>query len=70
MNLFFKLLAALSRHGSLPVVALIAGWYGGAKLGAPDFVMNSVDSVVAQGGDMIGGLLSGGKGDEAPADSE
>jgi len=53
---------------TVPVIVLLAGWYGGAKYGAPDYVMNSIDGLVAQGTGIVGGLLN--QDDEAPAEAE
>jgi len=61
-----RLLGMLPRNLTVPVIVLLAGWYGGAKYGAPDYVMNSIDGLVAQGGEIAGGLLGGEEG--APAD--
>jgi len=56
----------LPRNMMVPVVLLAAGWYGGAKYGAPEYLMTGVDDMVARGGAVVGGLLGnedGGNGD-------
>jgi len=58
-------LRALPKNMMVPAVVLALGWYGGAKYGAPDALINSVDGAIAQGGDIIGSLLNG---DGAPVD--
>lgn len=72
MNMITRLIAALPRNATFPVIAILAGWYGGAKYGAPDYVMSSVDGMLAKGGDIVGVLLGGDKDDAPaqPADSE
>ncbi|MEZ5892227.1 MAG: hypothetical protein R3C58_03660 [Parvularculaceae bacterium] len=67
MNMIMRLLGSLPRNASLPVIASLAGWYGGAKYGAPDYVMNTVDGFLAQGGAIVGNLLPAGD-DAAPAE--
>lgn len=69
MNMLFRLLAATPKTMTLPVIAILAGWYGGAKYGAPEFVMDSIDNMLEQAGGTIGGMLSGDKNEEdaAPA---
>ncbi len=68
MNMFLRLLATAPRNMMLPIVAVMAGWYGGAKYGAPDYVMNTVEGMLARGGEMVGGLLPGAEQtDPAPA---
>ena len=56
----------LPRNMLLPAIAVGAGWYGGAKYGAPEMLMNGVDEMVARGGDVVGALLGGDE--DAPAD--
>ena len=58
MQFITGLLASLPRNMTVPVIVLLAGWYGGAKYGAPDYVMNSVDDLLARGGSAIGGFLT------------
>ncbi len=67
MGLFTRFLGALPRNLLVPVVVLMAGWYGGAKYGAPDYLVNSIDGTVKQGIDMIGGLM--GNEDDPSAES-
>jgi len=67
MHFMTRLLGALPRTMTFPVIAVLAGWYGGAKYGAPDYVMSSIDDLLARGGGAISGFLSDG-GEEAPAD--
>ncbi len=73
MHMLTRLLGALPRNMSVPVLVLLAGWYGGAKYGAPDYLMSSVDGIVEQGSGLVSGLLSqvgGESDDEAEAISE
>ncbi len=67
MNILMRLLAATPKTMTLPVILLLAGWYGGAKYGAPEFVMTSIDNMLEQAGDTIGGFFPGGE-EAAPAD--
>lgn len=67
MGTFLRILSMLPKNMAVPAVVLAIGWYGGAKYGAPDYVMNSIDGLVAQGGEMVGGLLGGDKEEAAPA---
>jgi len=64
MNMLMRLIASAPKNMTFPLIAVLAGWYGGAKYGAPEFVMNSVDGMLAKGGDIVGGLLTGGEGEE------
>ncbi|MEO1240728.1 MAG: hypothetical protein AAFX54_02370 [Pseudomonadota bacterium] len=57
MHFITRLLMTLPRNATFPVIAVLAGWYGGAKYGAPDYVMNSIDGLISQAGDLAGGLL-------------
>ena len=57
----------LPKNMAVPAVVLAIGWYGGAKYGAPDYLMNSIDGMLAEGGEMIGGLMGG---EEEPANDE
>ncbi len=59
MYFFSRLMRSLPANMSIPVIAVLAGWYGGAKYGAPDYVMNSIDGLISQAGDIAGGLLPG-----------
>ncbi len=71
MNMFLRLLATAPRNMMLPIVAVMVGWYGGAKYGAPDYVMNTVEGMLARGGDIVGGLLPGAEEkDAAPVGGE
>ncbi len=65
MHMFFRVLGALPRNMTVPVIVLAAGWYGGAKYGAPDYVLNSIDGMIAQGGDIVSGFLGGQEGEPA-----
>jgi hypothetical protein len=67
MNLITRFLGALPRNMLVPVIVLAAGWYGGAKYGAPDYLMSSIDGIVAQGSAVVGGLL---KQDDDAADAD
>lgn len=69
MGAFGRILGMLPKNLAIPAIVLAAGWYGGAKYGAPDYVINSVDDLIAKGGDMIG-VLMGGSEDEADDTSE
>ena len=66
--MIFRLLAALPRTGSVPLLVLMAGWYGGAKYGAPDYVMDGIDGMVKSGTTMVGGLLNQDGDDSAAED--
>ncbi len=66
MNMLLRMLATAPRNMSLPLIAVLAGWYGGAKYGAPDYVMTTVEGMLAKGGDIVGGLLPGAE-EEKPA---
>lgn len=59
------LLRLLPRNVTVPAVVLAVGWYGGAKYGAPDVLMSTVDGAIAQGGDLVNQLMNqvGGGGD-------
>ncbi|MEM9616429.1 MAG: hypothetical protein AAF936_00575 [Pseudomonadota bacterium] len=59
MHFITRLLMTLPRNATFPVIAVLAGWYGGAKYGAPDYVMNSIDGLISQARDIAGGLLPG-----------
>ena len=65
MHLLTRILGALPRNMLVPAIVLLAGWYGGAKYGAPEYLVNSVDSVIEQGTTMVGGLLGGGEEEAA-----
>ncbi len=58
MSFITRLLAALPRNATFPVIAVLAGWYGGAKYGAPDYVMSSIDDLVSRSGSAISGFLN------------
>ena len=70
MHMLMRLLGSLPRNAGIPVVAILAGWYGGAKYGAPDYVMSSVDAMLAKGGAAVGALLPGEENETAPATGE
>jgi len=57
MGMFARLLGALPRNMSVPVIVLMAGWYGGAKYGAPDYVMTSIDGMIQTASETVGGFL-------------
>ena len=63
MSFITRLLAVLPRNATFPVIAILAGWYGGAKYGAPDYVMSSIDDLVSRSGGAISGFLN----QDAPA---
>jgi len=52
---------SLPRNMLVPAVVLMAGWYGGAQYGMPDYVKNTINGTISQGVDMVGGLLGGGE---------
>ncbi len=58
MSFLTRLLAVLPRNATFPVIAVLAGWYGGAKYGAPDYVMTSIDDLVPRTGSAISGFLN------------
>ncbi len=58
MSFLTRLLAVLPRNATFPVIAVLAGWYGGAKYGAPDYVMSSIDDLVSRSGSAISGFLN------------
>ena len=62
MNALAGILFALPKHGTVPVICAVAAWYAGAKYGAPDALINSIDAVLAQGGDLVGSLTGGATG--------
>lgn len=45
----------------VPAVVLLAGWYGGAQYGMPDYAMNAINGTISQGVDMVGGIFGGGE---------
>ncbi len=57
MNLIFGFITLVTRRGWMPALILAVGWYGGAKYGAPDLVINAIDGVIARGGAIISPLL-------------
>lgn len=61
MHFITRLLMALPRNATFPVIAVLAGWYGGAKYGAPDYVMTSIDDLLARGGGAVSGFLNQGE---------
>ncbi|MEO1136700.1 MAG: hypothetical protein AAFW68_08830 [Pseudomonadota bacterium] len=63
MHMMTRILSAMPRNKTLPLILLFAGWYGGAKYGAPDAAMAAVDNALARGGAMIEVLLA----ESAPA---
>lgn len=63
-----RFLAFIPRNMTIPVIAILAGWYGGAKYGAPDWVMNSIDDMVSRSAAAISSFM-GGDEEEAPEDN-
>ena len=59
-----RVLSMLPNNMVTPAILLVAGWYGGAKYGAPDLLMNSVDQAIQSGSDLVGTFLN--NGDSAP----
>ena len=49
---------------------LFGGWYGGAKYGAPDFVITQLDAGVSKAGETIASLLGRPNESEDDADGE
>ena len=73
MSFLTRLLTVLPRNATFPVIAVLAGWYGGAKYGAPDYVMSSIDDLVSRSGSAITGFLNQDapvNDDETGTDSE
>ena len=71
MGIILRILGALPRNLLAPAVAILAGWYGGAKYGAPDYLMASVDNAIAQGSSIVGAVLGNDEGEaDASVDSE
>ena len=64
MNTIIRLLAALPKNSAFPAVAALAAWYAGAKYGAPEMYVNTIDGVLATAGDMIGSWTGGEGGHE------
>ena len=62
MGALARILFAMPKHGALPVICAVTAWYAGAKYGAPDALINSIDAVLAQGGDLVGNLTGGATG--------
>ena len=52
---------SLPRNMLVPAVVLLAGWYGGAQYGMPDYMKNTINSTITQGVDMVSGLIDGGR---------
>ncbi len=57
MNIILAILGTVSKRGWMPVLILAAGWYGGAKYGAPDLVIRAVDGTIARAESVISPLL-------------
>lgn len=53
MGTIIRLLSLLPRNVIAPVVFLVGGWYGGAKHGAPEILLNTVDTAITQGSEML-----------------
>ncbi len=62
-----RLFRSLPGNLMFPAFALLVGWYAGAKIGAPDWVLNTVDGVLEEAGDLAGSILPGGE-EESPAE--
>lgn len=60
MHFISRLLLSLPRALLAPVIFLLAGWYGGAKYGAPDLVIRAVDGVIARGKVLLSPLIEEG----------
>ncbi|MEO1251464.1 MAG: hypothetical protein AAFW81_03855 [Pseudomonadota bacterium] len=52
----------MPQHSAVPAVAALAAYYLGAKYGAPDLYVNSVDGALSTLGDFISGLGAGDDG--------
>lgn len=59
MNMLARLLVALPKNTAVPAVCAVAAWYTGAKYGAPEILINSIDGMLAQGSDLLGGFVGG-----------
>lgn len=66
MGSFARILTMLPKNMTVPAVVLAIGWYGGAKYGAPDYLMESIDGLVAEGSAIVGGLISNDGDGSAP----
>lgn len=53
-----RILGSVPRTAGVPLLAVLIGWYGGAKYGAPEFVMNTVDGAVASAAEFVGGFVN------------
>ena len=71
MHFIFRLIGSVLRHSIVPAIFLAAGWYGGAKHGAPDLLIRAVDGAVARAQVVLSPLVSQGveKGGEIAADA-
>lgn len=68
MHMLMRILGSLPKNSALPAIAALAAYYIGGKYGAPDIYLNTIDGVLAQGGDLIGGMLGGENGGDAPTE--
>ena len=66
----FSIVTYLVRRAFLPLLILGAGWYGGAKFGAPDLLIRAVDGVAARAAIALEPILNRGveEGGEIVAD--
>ena len=57
IGFFFRVVFRMLRRLVVPALFLAAGWYGGAKLGAPDLVLRAADGLVARAETMLAPLF-------------
>ncbi|MHA7871854.1 MAG: hypothetical protein ACX939_05850 [Hyphococcus sp.] len=66
MHLLQRLLLSLPQNMLAPAVFLLVGWYGGAKVGAPTWALDTVDGTIANISEIAGNLMGGDEA--APAE--
>ena len=69
MGMLLRLLGSLPKNALAPVIFLLAGWYGGAKYGAPEMAMNTIDGIVDQATGLVGGFVGGNENADDGVDS-
>ncbi len=69
MGMILRLLGSLPKTALAPAIFLLAGWYGGAKYGAPEMAMNAIDGVVDQASGLVGGFVGGNENADDGVDS-
>ncbi len=60
MRFIARLIRRTLLHLVVPALFLGAGWYGGAKYGAPDVLINAIDGVLVRGERLLSPILSRG----------